>query len=59
MAIVLSGPDKNNIHAFVATPVNESMGQSIADVVSTRPKSNLPVNGSQGLPGFVLGRFGR
>ena len=59
MAIVLSGPDKNNIHAFVATPVNESLGQSIADVVSTRPKSNLHVNGSEALPGFVLGRFGR
>lgn len=41
MAIVLSGPDKNNIHAFVATPVNESMVQSVADVVPTRPKPNV------------------
>lgn len=41
MAIVLSGPEKDNIHAFVATPVNESIGQSVADVAPTRPKSNV------------------
>ena len=44
MAIVRSGPDAGNIHAFLATPANQSMGQSVADVASTRPKSNLPAN---------------
>jgi hypothetical protein len=32
MAIVLRGPDAGNIHAFLATPVNGSMGISVADV---------------------------
>ncbi len=32
MAIVLSGPDAGNIHAFLATPANESIGRSVADV---------------------------
>ena len=60
MAIVLRGPDKGNIHAFLATPVNESIGRSVADVAPTRPKSNLPANvGRQSLPRFVLGRLGR
>ena len=44
MAIVRSGPDAGNIHAFLATPANQSMGQSVADVAPTRPKSNLPAN---------------
>lgn len=48
MAIVSSGPDKGNIHAFLATPVNQSIGLSVADVVHSRPQSNLPANvGSQ------------
>jgi len=60
MAIVLSGPDAGNIHAFLATPVNESIGRSVADVAPALPKSNLPVNADrQALPRFVLGRFGR
>lgn len=49
MATVLSGPDKGNIHAFLATPVNRSIGKSVADVVHTHPKSNLPVNDSKQL----------
>jgi probable HAF family extracellular repeat protein len=60
MAIVLSGPDAGNIHAILLTPVNESIGRSVADVVRTYPKTNLPANvGKQLLPRFVLGRFGR
>jgi probable HAF family extracellular repeat protein len=60
MAIVISGPDAGNIHAFLATPTNQSMGKSVADVAPTHPKSNLPANvGEQHLPRFVLGRFGR
>jgi len=53
MATVLSGPDAGNIHAFLATPVNASIGESVADV-ATRPKSNLPANVSKQL----LQRFG-
>jgi len=60
MAIVRSGPHTGDIHAFLATPVNESIGRSVAEVAPTRPKSNLPVNaGNQLLPRFVLGQFAR
>ena len=31
------------VHAFVATPVNEDQGPSIADVVRTQPEITLPV----------------
>src|ERR1700683_3937029 len=47
MAIVLSGPDAGNIHAFLLTPANQSMGKSVADVAPTRPKSNLPANAAE------------
>jgi probable HAF family extracellular repeat protein len=60
MAIVLSGPDALNIHAFVATPLNQSMGQSVADVAPTRPKSSLPANvGNQILRRLGPGGFQR
>jgi probable HAF family extracellular repeat protein len=60
MAIVMSGPDEGNIHAFLATPVYGSMGLSVADVAPTRPKSNLPANvNKQLLQRFGLGRFER
>jgi probable HAF family extracellular repeat protein len=49
MAIVRSGPDKGQIHAFLATPVNESIGRSVADVEPTRPRSNMPANASNRL----------
>jgi probable HAF family extracellular repeat protein len=59
MATVLSGPDEGKVHAFLATPVNESIGRSVADDEPTRPGSNLPANiGNQLLPRFSLGRFG-
>ena len=44
MAIVRSGPDMGNIHAFIATPVRQSIGRSVADDAPTRPKSNVPMN---------------
>jgi len=60
MAIVLSGPDAGNIHAFLATPVHQSIGRSVAEVAPTRPKSNLPANvGKQHLQRFGLVRFER
>lgn len=58
MAIVLSGPDAGNIHAFLATPVKQSLGKSVADMVTSRPKSKVTANFSkQRLPGLKLGRL--
>jgi probable HAF family extracellular repeat protein len=60
MAKVLSGPDAGNIHAFLATPVRQSMGKSVADVAPTRPKSSVPANASKQLsPRFGLLHFAR
>jgi probable HAF family extracellular repeat protein len=60
MAIVRNGPDANNIHAFIATPVRQSIGRSVADDEPTRPKSNLPANVSnQHLQRFGLAHFER
>jgi probable HAF family extracellular repeat protein len=60
MATVLSGPHAGDIHAFLATPVNQSIGTSVAEVARTHPKSNLPANVSkQLLQRFGLGRFER
>lgn len=60
MAIVRSGPDGGKIHAFLATPANQSMGKSVAEVASTRPKSNVPATvGKQQLLKFGLGQIGR
>ncbi|HKF05944.1 MAG TPA: hypothetical protein VKB49_26730 [Candidatus Sulfotelmatobacter sp.] len=54
MAIVQSGPDKGNIHAFLATPVKQSIGTSMADVARTLPRMTMPANvGNQ-----ILRRFG-
>ena len=56
MAIVLSGPHAGDIHAFLATPVNERIDKSIADVATRQPK--LPANvGKQLLQRFGPGRF--
>ncbi|HEY1470516.1 MAG TPA: hypothetical protein VGF61_15845 [Candidatus Acidoferrum sp.] len=60
MAIVRSGPDKDNIHAFIATPVRQSIDRSVADDEPTRPGSNLPANvGKQPLQRFGLGQLQR
>jgi probable HAF family extracellular repeat protein len=43
MAVETAGPHANNIvHAFLATPVDEDQGKSVADVVLTHPNINLP-----------------
>jgi probable HAF family extracellular repeat protein len=55
MAIVCSGPDKGNIHAFLATPTNRRIDRSIADVAPTCPKSNVPANVGNQLPRFRPG----
>jgi len=60
MATVMSGPDEGKIHAFLATPVDERIGTSVADVAPTRPGSNLPANVcSHHLQRFGLGRIGQ
>ena len=58
MAWVVNGPYAGNIHAYLATPVDASIGTSMADVERTHPKSNLPGNvGKQLLQRFGHGRF--
>jgi hypothetical protein len=58
MANVLSGSNKGKIHAFLATPVNASIGTSIADVARTHQKITLPANvGKQLLRRSGLVRF--
>jgi probable HAF family extracellular repeat protein len=43
MAVDMAGPHAGSIvHAFLATPVDEDMGKSIAEVVLTHPRVNLP-----------------
>jgi probable HAF family extracellular repeat protein len=49
-AVVISGPEKGNIHSFLATPVNQSIGMSVADFVRTHPRPSVPANvGNQSL----------
>jgi probable HAF family extracellular repeat protein len=58
MATVFSGPDAGKIHSFLATPVEASIGMSMADVALTHPKSNLPAHVCNHLSRrFGLGRF--
>jgi hypothetical protein len=59
MATVLTGPDAGNIHAFLATPVNQSLSRSMADVARTLPRVTVPANvGKQILRGWGgPGRF--
>lgn len=58
MATVLSGPHAGDIHAFLATPVNASIGLSVAAVASAHPKSTMPASVRKQLfRGLGLGRF--
>jgi probable HAF family extracellular repeat protein len=60
MATVLTGPHAGDIHAFLATPVNQSIGRSIADVAPTHPKTNLPAKvGDRIVRRFGPGQFDR
>jgi hypothetical protein len=60
MAIVHSGPHMGEIHAFLATPVNEAVGKSIADVTTTHPKANVSESvNKQLLQKLGIGRFVR
>jgi probable HAF family extracellular repeat protein len=44
MATVLAGPHEGEIHAYLATPVEASIGRSTADVARTHPKITSPAN---------------
>jgi probable HAF family extracellular repeat protein len=60
MATVLSGPDAGNIHAFLATPVNASVANSIAAVAGTQARPTLRTNvGKQLLRRLGLRRLGQ
>jgi probable HAF family extracellular repeat protein len=60
MATVLSGPDAGNIHAFLATPANASVANSIAAAAGTQARPTLPTNlGKQLLQRLGLGRLGQ
>ena len=49
MATVVSGPHMGDIHAYLATPVDEDLGKSVADVVRAHPKVTLPANAGKQL----------
>ena len=60
MGTVLNGPDMGAVHAFIATPINASVGTSIAYVAPTNPKPGLPANVSKKLLlKFGLGQLGQ
>ena len=60
MATVQGGPHAGEIHAFLATPVNERIDTSMADVAGTLPEATLPANvRKQLLQRFGLGQFDR
>ena len=43
MAVEMAGPNAGKIvHSFLATPADENMGKTVADVFSTHPKITLP-----------------
>ncbi len=44
MAVVRSGPHKGEVDAFLATPVDESIGRSVADEVGAHPDFAMPAN---------------
>ena len=44
MATVLTGPHAGDIHAYLATPTDQDLGPSVADVVATHPNFTLPAN---------------
>lgn len=43
MAVEMAGPNAGTIvHSFLATPVHEDQGKTVADVIGTHPKITLP-----------------
>jgi probable HAF family extracellular repeat protein len=44
MAFVVTGPHAGDIHSILLTPVDASIGTSMADFARTHPHANLPAN---------------
>ena len=60
MAFVHTGPHAGDIHSYLATPVDASIGTSMADFARTHPHANLPANVcNHFLQRFGPGRFER
>src|SRR5262249_12410438 len=57
MAFVHTGPHAGDIHSILLTPVDGSIGTSMADFARIHPHANLPANACEGLGGFGAGRF--
>jgi len=58
MAVVRSGPHKGEVDAFLATPVDESIGRSVADEVGAHPDFAMPANARKQLLSRIVG-FGK
>ena len=59
MATVLTGPDTGKVHAILLTPVNEEIGESVADFVRTHPHSTVPANSGHSSQRFGPGPLQR
>jgi probable HAF family extracellular repeat protein len=57
MAFVHAGPHAGEIHSYLATPVDASIGTSMADFARTHPHANLPANVCNHLRRFGPARF--
>jgi len=55
MAVIRSGPHKGEIDAFVATPVDESIGRSVSDEVGAHPDFAMPANARKQLLSRIVG----
>ena len=59
MATVVTVPHAGDIHSILLTPVDASIGRSMADFARTHPHSNLSGNACNHLRSFGPGRFER
>jgi probable HAF family extracellular repeat protein len=57
MATVVTGPHAGDIHSILLTPVDASIGRSMADFARTHPHSNLSGNACNHSRSFGPGRF--
>lgn len=57
MATVVTGPHAGDIHSILLTPVDASIGRSMADFARTHPHSNLSGKAWNHLRSFGPGRF--
>jgi probable HAF family extracellular repeat protein len=55
MAVVIHGPHAGEVDAFLATPVDESIGRSVADEVGAHPDFAMPANAHKQLLSRIVG----